>query len=422
LSRIIVGLEIGTSCIRCVIGQINEDDHLEIIGAAKRPSNKGLQKGVIVNIGAAMSAIKETIDDASVMAGVDVHSVYVAIGGVHVEGRCRSGGIPVDTTNRNRRLEISNENKKHAIDSAIAVFLPMDKQILHAIPQEYKIDEISGYKDPIGNLGVRLDVSVFLVTASKTACATIGECLSRAGLDVDGIYLKTLAEAEATLNTEEMELGSILIDIGADSTDAMVIYNGAPIYITSVPVGGNLVTSDIAQVKGIPRSVAEEIKIQYGCCWIEGNEAEEEVIIREIGSRPAELTTRYDLCAIIQPRMAEIMTMIRREIVKHSGLKELSGSIVVTGGGALMPGVRNLTQSIWGTESVRLGECADYGRLPGDAGFMYRKADFATAVGLGVSVKNSEKKQSKTVNSKRESSGEKIGFVDKVKEIWQKFF
>ena len=422
MSRIIVGLEIGTSCIRCVIGEIGEDEHLQIIGAAKRPSNKGLQKGVIVNISAAMTAIKETIDDASVMAGVDVHSVYVAIGGVHVEGRCRSGGIPVDTTNRNRRLEISNENKKHAIDSAIAIFLPMDKQILHAIPQEYKIDEISGYKDPIGNLGVKLDVSVFLVTASKTACATIDECLSRSGLGIGGIYLKTLVEAEATLNAEEMELGSILIDIGADSTDAMVLYNGSPIYITSIPVGGNLVTSDIAQVKGIPRAVAEEIKVKYGCCWIEGNESEEEVIIREIGSRPAELTTRYDLCAIIQPRMAEIMTMIRREVAKHSGLKELSGSIVVTGGGALMPGVRKLTQSVWGTEAVRRGECADYGRLPGDAGFMYRQADFATAVGLVVSVKNSENTQKKSMNTKRESSGEGVGFLDKFKEIWHKFF
>ena len=421
MSRIIVGLEIGTSCIRCVIGQIGEDEHLQIIGAAKRPSNKGLQKGVIVNISAAMTAIKETVDEASVMAGVDVHSVYVAIGGAHEEGRCTSGGIPVDTTNRNRRLEISNETKKHAIDSACAIALPMDKQILHAITQEYKIDDISGYKEPLGNLGVRLDVSVFMVTASKTACATIGECLSRAGLGIDGIYLKTLAEAEATLNTEEMELGSILIDIGADSTDAMVIYNGSPIYITSVPVGGNLVTSDIAQVKGIPRAVAEEIKVQYGCCWIEGNEDEEEVIIREIGSRPAELTTRYDLCAIIQPRMMELMRMVRHEIVKHSGLKELSGSIVVTGGGSLMPGVRTLTQNVWGTESVRLGECADYGRLPGDAGFMYRKADFATAVGLVVSVKNSENKVKKSANSKRERTGG-VSLGDKIKEIWQKFF
>jgi cell division protein FtsA len=421
LSNIIVGLDIGTSCIRCVIGQVDEDNRLQVIGASKKPS-RGLQKGVVVNIDATVAAIKEALDEAEQAADVDVVSVYTAIGGAQVEGRTSSNGVAVDATKRNRRLEITEKTRNNAIESSIIFVHPEGKKLLHVIPQEYKIDEIPGYKDPVGILGVRLDVSVYIVTAFITACSNLEMCLNRAGLVLDDIMLKTLAATVATLHKEEMELGSILIDIGCDSTDVMVINNDAPIYITSIPLGGSSVTSDIAQVKGIPKDIAEELKINSGCCWLEGGEKDEEVIIREIGARPAEQTTKYELCEIIQPRMEEIMTMVRKEVIHHAGLKKLEGSIVLTGGGALMPGIRQLTQAVWRTESVRLGECPDMGRVPGENGYMYRSSDFATAMGLIMSAKSSANKdrgRKKVHPVKEKNPG---GFADKVKGIWKKFF
>lgn len=423
MSNIVVGLDIGTSFIRCVIGQLDEENRMQVIGAAKKPS-KGLRNGVIVNIDAAVSAIKETLEAAELMAGVIVTSVFTAIGGSQVEGRSSSSGVAVDTTRHNRRMEISEDTKDRAIESARAIVIPLGKQTLHVIPQEYKIDELPGYKEPVGSLGVRLDVSVYIVTASTTACSNLDLCVKRAGLNLDGVMLKTLAASIATLHEEEMELGSILIDLGADSTDVMVIFKGSPTYITSIPVGGNFVTNDIVQVKGIPFADAELIKVNSGCCWIEGNEADEEVIIREIGARPAEQTTRYELCEIIQPRMEEIMTMVKRAVVKHSGLKQLNGSIVLTGGGALMPGIVQLAQNVWRTTSVRVGECPDMGRLPDTNSYFYRSCDFATVTGLMLAnKKNASKERTRRVRVKKDdenSIAEGIG--TKLKTFFKKFF
>ncbi|MBP5752540.1 MAG: cell division protein FtsA [Treponema sp.] len=423
MSNIVVGLDIGTSFIRCVIGQLDEENRMQVIGAAKKPS-KGLRNGVIVNIDAAVSAIKETLEAAELMAGVIVTSVFSAIGGSQVEGRSSSGGVAVDTTRHNRRMEISDDTKDRAIEAARAIVPPLGKQTLHVIPQEYTIDEVPGFKEPIGSLGVRLDVSVYIVSASVTVCSNLDLCVKRAGLNLDGVMLKTLAASIATLHEEEMELGSILIDLGADSTDVMVIYKGSPTYITSIPVGGNFVTNDIVQVKGIPFADAEQIKINSGSCWIEGSEADEEVIIREIGARPAEQTTRYELCEIIQPRMEEIMSMAKREVVRHSGLKQLNGSIVLTGGGALMHGIVQLAQSVWRTTSVRVGECPDMGALPESNGYFYRSCDFATVTGLMLAnKKNAGKEKSRRVRVKRDDDGSIAeGIGTKMKAFFKKFF
>ena len=425
MSNFIVGLDIGTSAIRVVIGEVDDDKNLKIKGVSKCPS-KGLRNGVIVNIDAAMSVIKDAVEKAEMQAGVDVLSVYTAIGGSQVEGRSANGGVGVDVSRKNRRLEISEETKMRALSSAQAVELPFGKHLLHNIPQEYKIDEIPGYKDPVGILGVRLDVSAYLVSASITTLANIDECIKRTGLNLDGIMLKTLSASLATLHEEEKELGSILIDLGADSTDIIVLYKDAPIYITSIPVGGNYVTNDIVQVKGIPFADAEEIKIKYGCCWIEGNESEEEVVIREIGARPAELTTRYELCQIIQPRMDEIFSMARAAVVRHSGLKKLNGSIVLTGGGALMSGVVHLAQSVWRTTSVRVGEVSNFGDIDANGSSLnsYQRADFATVMGLVIYNKDKSviEKKHKKVAKVQEETKEKGDMKKKVEEFLHKFF
>lgn len=411
MSNIIVGLDIGTCNIRVIIGEVDAENKIEVIGVAKRPS-QGLRNGVIVNIDAAMSVIKETIEAAELVAGVEVTSVYTAIGGAQVESLNSKGQIGVDSSGKGRTLEINENAKMRAIESAKAVVIPLDKKLIHVIPQEYIIDGLAGYENPVGIMGVRLEVKVHIVTASITAYSNIEQCVQRANYFINGvIMLKTLAIASAVATKEEMDLGSIIIDLGGGTTDVMVLMNGAPVFTTSIPVGGNLVTNDIAIVKGISNSVAEKIKVESGCCWNTGSESDEEVIIPGVGGRPPEQTTRFELCEIIQPRMDEIFSMVKREVVRRAGLTKLSGSIILTGGGALMPGVVELAQSVFGTSAVRLGESPDLGGVDSS----YREPDFATVVGLITENK-------KNVNLANTRKAKKSGADEKKASpnLWQK--
>ncbi|MCR5764180.1 MAG: cell division protein FtsA [Treponema sp.] len=415
----IVGLDIGTAFIKTVIGEIDSENKLEIIGFSKKPSN-GVRNGVIVNIDAAVAAIKESVDAAEQLAGVEVEAVYAALGGSLVEGQNSEGDVVVDTTSRLRSLEIDEDAKRRAQESSRAIELPLEKKALHAVVQEYIVDDLPGCKDPIGIIGKRLKVRVHIISASETAWSNLGNCVNRAGYDLIGVWSKTLVSAMATIHEDEQDLGSILIDLGAGSTDVIVINKGAPVYMTSIPVGGNLVTSDIALVKGLPVEEAEKIKVQNGCCWIQGNELEQEVIIPSIGGRGPEQTTQYELCQIIQPRVDEIFSMVKKEIVRHANLTKLNGSIVLTGGGALMPGIVQLAQSVWGTSSVRIGTLSDYGNLDQE----YRDADFATAVGLVIQNKDSVAKNTRQKGKDRFSDEKKDseGVGKKLSKLFKNFF
>lgn len=419
MSNIIVGLDIGTAFIKTVIGEIDSENKLEIIGFSKKPSN-GVRNGVIVNIDAAVAAIKESVDAAEQLAGVEVEAVYTAIGGSLVEGQNSEGDVVVDTTPHLRSLEINEDTKRRAQESSRAIELPLEKKALHAVVQEYMVDDLPGCKDPVGIMGKRLKVKVHIISASETACANLGNCVTRAGYDLLGIWSKTLVSAMATIHEDEQDLGSILIDLGAGSTDVIVVNKGAPVFMTSVPVGGNLVTSDIALVKGLPVEEAEKIKVQHGCCWIQGNELEEEVIIPGVGGRGPEQTTRYELCQIILPRVEEIFSLVKREIVKHANLTKLNGSIVLTGGGAMMPGIVQLAQSVWGTSSVRIGTVSDFGNFDQE----YRNADFATAVGLVVRNKDDVQKNMRQKSRARFSDEEKDseGVGKKLSKLFKNFF
>ncbi len=418
LSGIIVGLDIGTSNIRAVIGQTDADGDLEIIGASKRPS-QGLRNGVIVNIDAAMTAIRDTVEAAEQMAGIEVTSVITALGGAQVQSLNSKGQIGVDPSGKGRSIEISENAKQRAIESAKAVVIPLDKQLIHVIPQEYMIDGVPGYQDPLGMMGVRLEVGVHIVTASITAVSNIRQCVGRAGYFLENVMLKTLAGVKATLHKDELDLGSILIDLGGGTTDVIVISKDAPVFTASIPVGGNLVTNDIAVVRGIPNSIAEKIKIESGCCWITGSEKEEKVIIPGVGGRPPEEITRYDLCEIIQARMGEIFTMIRSEVVRGSKLSQLNGSIVLTGGGALMPGAVELAKNVFGTTAVRVGECPRMGALDDE----FRGSDFATVMGLVIANKDREEdsrsnKKSRVSDLFKKNSNGKESFFEKIKRTF----
>ena len=421
MSSIVVGLDIGTAFIKTVIGEINSENKLEIIGFSKNPS-KGVRNGVIVNIDAAAAVIKESIEAAEQIAGIEVDAVYTAIGGSLVEGQNSEGDVVIDKTPKHRRLEIDEDAKGRAQDSACAIELPLEKKGLQVAVQEYKVDDLPSCKDPLGMVGIRLKVKVFIISASETACNSLGNCVLRSGYDLIGIGSKTLVSAMVTVHEDEQDLGSILIDMGAGSTDVIVVNKGAPVFMASVPVGGNLVTNDIALVKGLPVEEAEKIKVLHGCCWIEGNEADEEVIIPGIGGRGPEQTTRYELCQIIQPRIDEIFSMVKKEIVRHANLTRLNGSIVLTGGGALMPGIVQLAQSVWGTTSVRIGIPSDYGNLNQD----YRSADYATAVGLVVQNKDvlqkSGRQKSKIRGSEANKDVDGTNVLKNLHSLFKNFF
>ncbi|MCR5725661.1 MAG: cell division protein FtsA [Treponema sp.] len=416
MTDIIVGLDIGTSFVRAVIGEINEDNVIEIIGVAKKESS-GLRNGVIVNIEATMDCIKSVIEEAEQIAGYEVTSCITGIGGVQIESMNSKGVVAVSAHGKRDR-EITQADVERVLEAANAVQIPMDRKMLHVIPQEYIVDGNPGYKDPINMIAVRLEAEVHIVTASKTAIQNITSCVNRAGYQLDRVMLKTLACAEAVMHTEEKDLGSIIIDLGGGTTDVLVILHDAPICTASIPVGGNLVTNDIAIVKGVPTAIAERIKVESGCCWLDLLDKDEEVIIPGIAGREPEQTTRSELCQIIQPRMEEIFTMVREEVMHRASVKQLAGNIILTGGGAQMPGAVELAETVFGTSSVRVGFPGNFGGIEEQ----YRTPEYATAVGLVTANKALVLgKNDKKTHRRSEGSGgddDSDGFFQKLKKMF----
>lgn len=419
----IVGLDIGTSVIRVAIGEIDpETGNLQIAGTASRKS-AGLRNGVIVNIEDAKTAIKETIDAAEQNAGTTVESVITAIGGSQIESQNSRGTVPVSSTNKSTK-EISVADLERVIECATAIKVPDDREKLHVIPQNYIVDGVGGITDPIHRMGTRLEAEVHIVTSAKTTIQNIRSCISRADYTLDGVMLKTLAQTQSVCHQDELDMGSIVIDLGAGTTDVLVLLNGAPVSTASVPVGGNLVTNDIAVVLGIPFATAEKIKIENGCCWINNmtKENDLDVILPGVGGRDPEVVKQSQLCQIIQARMEQIFTMVKAAIVKNTNdsIKQLSGNIILTGGGAMMDGIIELAQNAFKTSSVRLGVPENLGGIEED----YRRPDFATVIGLVMANKsliqgrdNRRKTRNHVSKKTKQKSGESV-----IKKIFKSFF
>ena len=383
----VVGLDIGTSMIRVAIGELEPDTgNIRIAGTASRKS-AGLRNGVIVNIEDAKNAIKEAIDAAEQNAGTTVESVITAIGGSQIESQNSRGTVPVSSANKTTK-EISRADVERVIECATAIKVPDDREKLHVIPQNYIVDGIGEIADPIHRMGTRLEAEVHIVTAAKTIIQNIRSCISRSDYILDGVMLKTLAQTQSVCHQDEMELGSILIDLGAGTTAVLLLVKGAPIGTFSIPVGGNLVTNDISVVAGISTAAAEEIKLKSGCCWAENITPENDldVVLPGVGGRAPEVMKRSQLTQIIQARVEQIFTLVKAALKKNIGdsIKELSGNIILTGGGAMMDGVVDLAQKVFRTTSVRLGVPESLGGVEED----YRRPDFATVIGLVLANKS----------------------------------
>ncbi len=416
MSSIVVGLDIGTCFVRGAIGLVGDDKSVEIVGVARKASSGFLRNGTIVNLDSTKQCIKEVIDELEQSTGMEVHSFVTGIGGVQIESSNSRGSVAISSYGKAERA-ITVDDIKRVIDCANSIKIPLDRSLIHVIPQQYIIDGTDGFQNPLGTIAYRLDADVHIITASRTAVQNLRSCAEQSDYNLDEVMLKTLACAQAVMVEDEKKLGSILIDIGGGTTDVVVILKDAPICTCSIPIGANLVTNDIAVVKGIPSSTAEKIKIENGCCWpgiVENDDAE--VIIPGFGSRNSELTSRVELCEIIYPRMEEIFKMVKNEIIQRASVSELAGSIILTGGGAQLNGAVELAQSVFETSSVRLG----YPQSLGGIEEKYRLPEFATCIGLILAHKdhmNSGRKTHKNHSPEEKKSGEST-----FQRILKKFF
>ena len=337
--NLIVGLDIGTTKICAVVGEVSGHD-INIIGIGTHPSI-GLRKGVVVNIESTVESIQKAVEEAELMAGCEISSVYAGIAGGHITGFNSRGIIAI------KGPEITKQDVDRVIDAARAVAIPMDREVIHVLPQEFMVDDQDGIQNPVGMSGVRLEAKIHIVTGAVTSAHNIVKCANRSGLDVCDIVLESLASAEAVLTPEEKELGTALLDLGGGTTD-LAIFSGNNIKHTFVlSLGGNNLTNDIAIGLRAPHTEAEKIKKKYGTCLSRNISNDETIEVPGMGGRKPRKLSRQILGEILEPRMEEIFTLIRREIFR-SGMENLIASgVVLTGGSSLLDGGVEVAESIF---------------------------------------------------------------------------
>lgn len=337
--NLIVGLDIGTTKVCAIVGELTEDG-IEIVGIGSHPS-KGLRKGVVVNIEATVDSIKKAVEEAELMAGCEINSVYAGISGGHIRAFNSHGVIAV------KDGEISRSDVDRVIEAAQAVAIPPDREVIHVIPQEYIIDDQEGIQEPLGMNGIRLEVKVHIVTAAVTSAQNIIKCANKAGLDVSDIVLQQIASSESVLTDDEMELGVALIDIGGGTTDIAVFHSSTVKYTTVISLGGNQVTGDIAVGLRTPTAEAEKIKKKYGCAMTSRIASDENFEVPGVGGHKPRQVSRNILGEIIEPRMEEIFDLINREIIKSGYDNYVSSGVVLTGGAASMDGAVELAEQVF---------------------------------------------------------------------------
>ncbi|MBF8268337.1 MAG: cell division protein FtsA [Gammaproteobacteria bacterium] len=338
--NLIVGLDIGTSKVVAIVGEVTSSDEIEIIGLGSSQS-RGLKKGVVVNIESTVQTIQRAIEEAELMAGCEIHSVYAGIAGSHIRSLNSHGIVAI------RDNEVSIGDVDRVIDAARAVAIPADQKILHILPQEFVIDSQEGIKEPIGMSGVRLEAKVHMVTGSVSSAQNIIKCVRRCGLEVDDIILEQLASSAAVLTEDEKNLGVCLVDIGGGTTDIAIFTDGSIHHTAVIPIAGDQVTNDIAVALRTPTQHAEDIKVRYACALTQLANREETIEVPSVGDRPARRLARQTLAEVVQPRYEELFSLVQAEL-RRSGYEELiAAGVVLTGGSAKMEGAVELAEEIF---------------------------------------------------------------------------
>jgi len=383
-NSIIVALDIGSTWVRVVICERDEDGTLKIIGVGER-SSTGIRKGVVVNIEATLRAIAAAIEDAEMMSGLEVTDCWAGIGGNHINGFNSRGAVGVSSKKRDsreREREIGQEDIDRAMEIAKAVVIPTDKQILEVIPQNFKVDDQKGIRNPLDMIGIRLECEVHIITCTVTGAQNLIKCVNRAGFRVNELILQTLAAGRAVLTQDEMALGVVLLDLGGGTTDALVYVEGTPFSTCTIPAGGTQVTSDISIIKNISIENAEKIKIDAGCCWDELLDVDESVIVPGVGGRAPMSIPRSQILTIIKPRMEEIFKMVKQHLDTLNLPRPLGGGVVLTGGTAQLAGVVELASSILKLPA-RIGSPIPSEGLGGLVE-EYRTPSYACVIGLAL--------------------------------------
>ena len=367
--QLIVGLDIGTSKIVAIVGEV-DDNGVEVIGIGQHPS-RGLKKGVIVNIDSTVHAIQRAVEEAELMSGCEIHSVYAGIAGNHIRSMNSHGIVAI------RDREVTQDDIDRVIDAARAVAIPADQKILRILPQEYIIDNQEGIRDPVGMFGVRLEAKVHIVTGAVSAAQNIIKCVRQCGLEVDDLILEQLASSEAVLTEDEKDLGVCLVDIGGGTTDIAIFTEGAIRYTAVIPIAGDQVTNDIAVAMRTPTQYAEELKIKYACALAKLANPDEMIEVPSVGARPPRLLARQTLAEVVEPRYEELFTLIQA-VIRRSGFEDLiAGGVVLTGGSSKMDGVIELAEEVFHMP-VRLG----YPRHVSGLTDVVRNPIHSTGVGL----------------------------------------
>ncbi|HVN87741.1 MAG TPA: cell division protein FtsA [Candidatus Binatia bacterium] len=367
--ELLVGLDIGTSKVAAVVGEVT-GGLVTVAGVGSAPCG-GLRKGMVVNIEATVQAIERAVKEAEVTASCQIHSVFAGIGGTHIKAFNSHGVVAV----KNR--EVGPDDVARVLDAARAVALPMDRDVLHVLPQEFIVDGQDGIKEPLGMSGVRLETRVHVITTAITSAQNVVKCCQRSGLHVADLVLAPLGSAEAVLTPEERDLGVALIDVGAGTTTVLIFNQGALKHTAVLGLGGNHVTSDIAAGFRTPFREAELLKQRHGCAMAQLVGADDSIEVASVGGRTPRVLSRRMLAEIIEPRLEEIFTLAHRQIIRCGFEESLASGVVLTGGGVLVDGVLPLAEQVFRT-SARIAGPANGHTLPDDAiGPL-----FATAVGL----------------------------------------
>ena len=345
--RLIVGLDIGTSKVLAIVGEISPTGEVEIIGVGHHPA-RGMRKGVVSNIESTVQSIQRAVEEAELMAGCQIYSVFAGIAGAHINSFNSHGVVAI------RDKEVDDSDIERVIEAARALAIPNDQKVLHILPQEFVIDGQEGIREPIGMSGVRLEAKVHIITGAVSAAQNIIKCIRRCGLEVDDIILEQLASSESVLIEDEKDLGVCLVDIGGGTTDVAVFIEGAIRHTAVIPIAGDQITNDIAVALRTPTQAAEEIKKKYGCALIQLAHSDETIETPSVGDRPPRKLARQTLAEVVEPRVEELFELVRGEL-RRSGFEELMGSgVVLTGGSSKMDGMVELAEEVFHMP-VRIG-------------------------------------------------------------------
>jgi len=409
--KLIVGLDIGSTKICAVAAGFTDYGELEVVHTSVLPS-EGIRAGVIINIETAMRIIQQVVEHIELETGNEVDSVITGIGGQHIECTVSEGVVGIS----GKENEIHKNDIIRSLEVARAIDLPLDKEILHTLVQDFIVDGRSGIRDPIDMIGHRLETKVMIVTGDVTVSQNIRKCVNRAGYRAKKLVLQQLADSEAVLTQEERDMGTLLIDIGGGMTNIIGFHKGAPVYVSGIGIGGSQVTSDLVYILNKPYDIVENIKKAYGCCYEDLVDPDETVTIPPVSGWPSVKMPRKELCKIIEPRAAEIFTLLKTRLQQAVPLNRFGGGIVLAGGGARMPGAAELAGEIFNLP-VRLGIPKSLRGLQQE----YVSPEYAAVIGLVMYESKKHIKRSMPIEEDK-AKEPKEGFGRKVKDFFHMLF